>query len=100
MLDEQFDVMADPVRRQVMCALMKQPDDDLVVPDDIHEGSRSAEALRIELYHQHLPKLEERDYIQWEQPADRVDQDPRFSDIRPLLSVIETHADELPHDWP
>jgi hypothetical protein len=84
----------------VLCTLSNQPDDHIVVPDDIHDGTRAVETLCTELYHVHLPKLAEKNYIQWEQSTDRVEQGPRFSDIRPLLSLIETHADDLPYEWP
>jgi hypothetical protein len=98
--DDQFDVLAHPVRRQVLCTLIDQPDDQIVIPDEIHDGTQAVETLRTELHHVHLPKLAEKNYVQWEQFANRVEQGPRFSDIRPLLLLIETHADDLPHDWP
>jgi hypothetical protein len=52
------------------------------------------------MFHTHLPKLEEAGFIVWHQDTNKVEKGPRFEEIRPLLELIDAHADELPADWP
>lgn len=100
MLNNHLEMLADPVRREVLLALANQPAEQIVVPDDVYDDSRVEETLHTEMYHTHLPKLEQADCIQWEQTDDQVGKGPQFSEIQPLISLMDEHADELPHDWP
>ena len=53
-----------------------------------------------ELYHVHLPKLEERGYITWDRDADEISHGPNYEEIEPLVTLMGDHEDELPADWP
>ena len=100
-MDDCFDALANIHRRRVLIALLdNNPQrDDVAVPEDVHDGEKALEALQIELYHIHLPRLEEAGFIHWNPDTHEVVKGPRFDKIRPLLELIRDHADELPDDW-
>ncbi|WP_159901916.1 ArsR family transcriptional regulator [Salinirussus salinus] len=100
-MDEYFQALADAHRRRLLVALLEHNPqrDSIVVPEDVHEGEKSLEALQIEFYHVHLPQLEEAGFILWNRDTHEVMRGPRFDEIRPLLELLHNHADELPDDW-
>ncbi|WP_256546812.1 DUF7344 domain-containing protein [Halobellus inordinatus] len=68
-MDEYFEALANIHRRRVVVTLLEHnPQRDTVaVPEDVHEGERALEALQAEIYHLHLPRLEEAGLIRWNQ---------------------------------
>lgn len=74
---------------------------DAVVVDesDVILRSDDREQTTLELKHNHLPKLAEAGYIEWDQDTGEISQGPRFDEIKPLLELIKNHADELPPNW-
>lgn len=68
--------------------------------DIILRGNGDAEAAELELLHDHLPKLDDAGYIDWDPESGTISRGPNFEEIEPLLELIENHADELPPDWP
>lgn len=101
MLDVQFDVLADRTRRRVLVSLLEAgPDEEIAVPDDVHEGERDLEVLEAELVHTHLPKLESAGLVWWDRDAATVVRGYRFEEIEPLLALVDDHADDLPAEWP
>lgn len=101
-MDEHFDALSNPHRRRLLVALLEHNPqrDDAVRPEDIHEGEKALEVLREGLFHIHLPKLEEAGFIEWNRDTHEVVKGPEFDEIRPLLELMQDHADELPDDWP
>ena len=101
MLDEQLRALAHPLRRRLLVALLDHnPQKDTIDSTSVHQGDWPLEVLQSEMYHSHLPKLEEVGFIEWHQDTHEVVKGPRFDEIRPLLELIDAHADELPADWP
>jgi predicted transcriptional regulator len=101
-LDTTLDVLANKYRRRVLVALLDhdpQSDYDSQILNDITLGAEDLEALMIRMHHSHLPKLEEAGFIEWNQETNTVEKGPQFEEIRPLLRLMENHADELPRDW-
>jgi hypothetical protein len=100
-MDELFQALANVRRRRLLVALLDHNPqrDDEVVPEDIHEGETAIETLRSELYHSHLPRLEEVGFIRWNRDTHEVVKGPRFDEIRPILELMRNHADEFPKDW-
>ncbi|MEF8809109.1 DUF7344 domain-containing protein [Natronomonas sp.] len=68
--------------------------------DVIFRGGADSEIAEIELKHNHLPKLADAGYIEWDRETGRISKGPNFDEIEPLLELLENHADELPPDWP
>lgn len=101
-LDTMLDVLASRYRRRVLVALLEhnpQDDDDPQVPDDVHLESEDLDQLMIQMSHTHLPKLADSGFIVWDRETNTVRKGPRFEEIRPLLELMDAHADELPDDW-
>lgn len=100
-MDEHFEALANIHRRRVLVALLDHnPQQDVVtVPADVHKGQKPVEILQTELYHSHLPQLEEAGFIRWNRDTHQVVKGPKFDEIRPFLELMQDHADELPDDW-
>lgn len=100
-LETALDALADPYRRQLLTALIvdNPQDDDDRDPLDVIESPAKPDVLETELYHVHLPKLEERGFIDWNQETGKVSKGPNWDDIAPLITLIDKHRDELPDGW-
>lgn len=103
MNDETWDrilrVMAHPYRRQLLVALLDHnpQDADNVDPlDTMSYTPDEAETLRVELIHNHLPKLEQQGYVVWDREIGTLSKGPNWDEIGPLLQLIHNHRDELP----
>ncbi|XVH33292.1 DUF7344 domain-containing protein (plasmid) [Haloferacaceae archaeon DSL9] len=101
-MDVMLDVLANRYRRRVLVALLEhnpQDDHDPQIPDDVTLETEDLDSLMIRMRHTHLPKLEEAGFIEWDQETNTVRKGPQFEEIRPLLELMENHADELPEGW-
>ena len=98
--DTAFRALANDHRRRLLLALLEHnPQEEVTVPEDIPLDSEEVEILRSELYHRHLPLLEELGFIEWNRETQTVVKGPQFSEIRPLLELVDRHRDELPEGW-
>jgi DNA-binding transcriptional ArsR family regulator len=61
---------------------------------------RNKDETKAALVHNHLPKLEEAGYIEWDRESGTIEKGPEFDEIEPLLELIEEHSEELPYNWP
>lgn len=97
-IDQIFENLSNSHRRLILL-LVKQgavkTETDLMV-----RGADDSEVAEMALVHNHLPRLDEAGYIEWDRASGELSKGPRFDEIEPLLELIETHADELPADWP
>lgn len=97
-VNESLDALRHPKRRRLLFDLLEQA-----------EGTESAaqcelasvfeyedEESYIELVHIHLPKLADAGFVNWERGNRSVEPGPRWGDIKPVLSLIYNHLDELP----
>ena len=101
-LDTTFDILANEYRRRVLVAMLEhnpQDGDDPQIPADITIENEDLETLRMHMRHKHLPKLEDAELIEWDRDTNTIRTGPRFDDIRPLLELMQNHADELPDGW-
>lgn len=98
--DTLLDAMAHVQRRKLLMALMEHnPQDDLpVVIGDDGDAADVMDRL-VTMHHQHLPKLAEYGFIEWDRDSHEVHKGPQFQEIRPLLKLLDAHGDELPPDW-
>lgn len=99
-MDELFRALANAQRRRLLVALLDHnPQRDTVdVPEDVEESKVMVETRQAEFFHTHLPSLEDSGFIRWNRESHEVVKGPRFDEIRPVLELIEAHADELPTD--
>lgn len=96
-VDESLDALRDAKRRRLLFTLLEETEDagsearcDVKFVFDDDENSR------IELVHVHLPKLADLGFIDWEMGDRTVEPGARWKEIRPILSVLHDHLDELP----
>lgn len=101
------DVLLNPGVDRVLDALGKQERRHLLISlrdgRVEHEGdvvARGGDQSRLQLRHNHLPKLTDMGYIEWNPETGEIAAGPRFDEIKPLLALIENHAHELPANWP
>lgn len=98
--DDAFRALANGHRRRLLVALLERnPQEEMVLPDDVPLGSPEAEEVHTELYHTHLPMLERHGFVEWNHERKTVSKGPTFDQIRPLLELIERHRDGLPDGW-
>jgi len=101
-LSEKFDVLSHPERRRLLVALddHNPRDENEFVANSVAGDGDNLELLQLEMYHQHLPKLEEAGFIDYDRDSDAIMCGPRFEEIEPLIKLMNDHQDELPDDWP
>lgn len=101
-LDRVFEALADPYRRQLLVALLDHDsqDDPCRDPLNIVADDIDPETLEIELVHRHLPKLEKKGFIRWNQKSNEISPGPTWDEIEPLLALLDEHQEELPPGWP
>lgn len=98
--DDMVDALADVQRRTLLVALLDHnPQDDSPVVVTSSDSEAAALDRLISMQHVHLPKLAGMGFIVWDRPENEVRKGPNFDDIRPLLELLDAHADELPDDW-
>lgn len=96
--DDMVDALADVQRRKLLLALLEHnPQDD----SPAAVGGSESDALEhlSTMNHVHLPKLADYGFIEWDREKHEVSKGPNFDEIRPLLEMLDRHADELPADW-
>lgn len=93
-LDEAFRALANAERRWLLLALQDRgegSEEPLRLPEDLP----ARETDRVEMYHAHLPLLEEAGFVAWDRDADRVSRGPQFEELRPFLRALRGPADRL-----
>ena len=100
-LSHALEVLSNRYRRELLLALVEHnpQDDDDRDPLDIIDPPLEPEVLEIELFHKHLPKLEEMGFIEWNRDTGKISKGPEWRDIEPALRLMYDHRDELPADW-
>lgn len=98
--NEQLDSIATAARRRLLVALLvDSPRGGL--PTKISEkiADTDTQETVVDMRHTHLPKLEDYGFIRWDRETHHVTRGPQFGEIKPLLTILHDHADELPDDW-
>lgn len=101
-LDIVLDALANTYRRRLLTALLEhnpQDDEDSHLPTDVSIADEDLEQLKVHITHIHLPKLEDAGLIEWDRDTNEIRKGSQFEEIRPLLQLMNDHADELPDDW-
>ena len=88
MNDDQFDILANEDRRQLLWRLGEPGTDAVTIPEDVHTGDRPARVLHTAMRHRHLPKLRDAGYVRWNPEGDVVLRGPKFGELQPLLRVL------------
>lgn len=93
--------LSQPYRRQLLIALMNHNphDDDDIDPLGVLDTGGEVKAAELELFHNHLPKLEGMGYISWDRENGKTSKGPNWDEIAPLLELLHNHREELPNGW-
>lgn len=94
-LDEQFDALSHVARRHLLVALLGE-NPQTTIPKTDGSGDDESFERRVAMRHSHLPRLEDRGFIRWDQENSRATKGPQFETIEPLLTLLDDHRDGLP----
>ncbi|WP_157972572.1 hypothetical protein [Saliphagus sp. LR7] len=96
-------LISHPIRRRIICAL-RDAETPIECPLDIAEldsgivRKEVAQRRQIELFHIHLPKLDDADVIAWDREQENVAKGSNFDKCRILLDEITIHDEsEVDH---
>ncbi|ELY62730.1 DUF7344 domain-containing protein [Natronococcus jeotgali] len=91
MNDEAFRALSNATRRRGLEVLHEcdSPIDLDALPDKSGIYEEPSESFEIVLYHNHLPRLDDTGFIDWDREQGTVVKGPRFDEVRPLLNVDE-----------
>lgn len=78
-------------RREVLFRLYEESSSSIESPDVVELNSQSFDCSRVALYHQHLPNLAEKKYIEWDQSTFEIQKGENFDEVRPLLQLLDEH---------
>ncbi|WP_158057916.1 DUF7344 domain-containing protein [Halorussus halophilus] len=96
MNDNAFTALANERRRTLLLNLLASNPQDAGVESSTGESvlTDAAQRAQTEMYHVHLPKLEDYGYIAWDKDANEVVKGPQFHEIRPLLEFLASNSPE------
>lgn len=100
LLDTLFDALANEQRRRILFALAERNlrDDSPIYIDAPPDSTVDGETAVIAQYHVHLPKLDDRDFVDWEPGSNTIEAGNRFEEIAPTLELLRDNREELPVD--
>jgi predicted transcriptional regulator len=79
--------------------LSHNPQADTPVVIDADESADEEFKRLVQMTHVHLPKLADYGFIEWNRDTNEVSKGANFAEIRPLLELLDAHANELPPEW-
>ena len=97
-VDRVFECLSNHQRRWILLLLREGVVE--TEADVMNRGGCGRESGRLALTHTHLPKLEAAGYVEWNRETGGISKGPQFDEIERFVTLVEQHADELPHDWP
>lgn len=98
--DTQLDTVANAARRRLLVTLLEEHqagNRPIKITEWLGETDTAA-TLRT-LHHNHLPKLESRGFIRWDREHRLVTPGPQFTEIVPLLAVLQNQWNERPDGY-
>lgn len=96
-LDEPLAALQDPLRRQLLLALFEQSsqDESIAIGEAIDAEDGLETQHERQLYHNHLPKLEAFDFIEYDYDEKEIAPGPEFERVEPVLEALDDHAEDL-----
>lgn len=95
--DRLFEAMSNKHRRRVLVALLERnPREGVPIPEAVYEGEIELNGLHQELTHNHLPKLEDMGYVQWDQNSQMITRGAQFEEVALLLRLLLDNEEVLP----
>jgi len=97
-IDRAFEMLADHHRRLVLSLLKRGTVE--TTNDVVAQSSYGTKEFELTLRHNHLPKLAQAGYIEWDRETGALSEGPRFEEIEPFVELLSDHASELTYEWP
>ncbi|USZ70349.1 hypothetical protein [Natronosalvus halobius] len=94
-----FEALSAEPRRQLIVSLLDAPRDEAVpLPERAINPDAPADpnVLRKELFHRHLPLLDDLGFVEWESDPFVASRGPRFEEVAAVFEALHSHAAELP----
>jgi len=85
-------------RYRLMITLLLLEDGQKSESDLLLRGEPESREVKDDLVENHLPKLEEAGYIEWDRESGTISKGPRFDEIEPILELMGD--DQSLADWP
>ena len=82
-------ILRHPVRRHVLTALADGDPTDGEDGVGVTPQRLGLEIYRTEVYHWHLPKLADAEFVDWDPATNTIEPGPRFDEIRPVLDRLD-----------
>ncbi|WP_049935474.1 DUF7344 domain-containing protein [Haloplanus natans] len=96
-LNELFEILSHEYRRYILWVLAD--------PERRTEGGLGAilrtedgeepDLLELELRHNHLPKLDDYDLVDWDPSTETLTRGSRFAEVEPFLDVVDESRDDI-----
>lgn len=83
-LDDVFEVLSHSERRELLVALAGETSDGVSI-----DPSEMPESRWLELYHVHLPKLDDSGFVTWDSEGHVITMGSRFDELQPLISFVQ-----------
>lgn len=100
-LDRLLVSLSHSTRRSILLTLAEdnpRDRDEFTSPEfDVDDGD--FELFAAEVTYDHLPQLDRAGLIDWDRDTDTITRGPNFEEVRPLITLIRDHQEELPDDW-
>ena len=97
--DTHLDALRHIDRRRLLLALLNAEEAALPIEIDQLEYETPERNVLLSFHHNHLPKLENRGFVDANPDHRSVTTGPRFDEIKPLLEVLDANRDRFPADW-
>lgn len=95
-IDAAVEALSSVRRRRLLKALLEHNPQEAIVATVSDDAEPDTEAVRIEMYHIHLPKLDDAGFIEWDRERDQVRKGPTFDTIEQLLERLAEDGDDGP----
>jgi hypothetical protein len=96
-LDTQLTILSNHHRRRVLLALVDNAPQTTPIGSTATVETDGGDQLQtIAMQHNHLPKLADHGFIDWDRETQRVAKGAQFEEIEPLLTVLSENQDMLP----
>jgi hypothetical protein len=97
--DEVFSAVSREPRRQLVVSLLDAGEEESVpLPESAVNPNVPVdpETLKLELHHQHLPMLAEREFVEWDSDPLEASRGARFPEVAVVLNSLHAFAGEIP----
>jgi hypothetical protein len=89
-----FTVLSHTDRRQILLLLAQHDSASEFDVDDLSQVSDSQD-IELSLYHNHLPKLSQTGFINWNRETDTISRGPQFEKIEHILDLLVERREKL-----